>query len=315
MAVRGSAALVLLSVLLTGSTAYYLPGTFPQAWSAGEPLSAEVNSLRSFETELPFDYYSLPFCKPAGGVRASSSNVNIGTFLTGQRLENSPYNFTMMVNEETKDACPTDGFYGPLSNHEAENLKERIREKYRVNMVLDNLPVTTYDLHQSPDSVRTGFDLGFMDDSGEFFVNNHIMFKILVHPVTAQFLTARDNFYAAEVDVRRRQLMSDAVANARYRAASQRNAGWLPVALPCPDATSNGQIVPPQKVAEGEKIVYTYDVMWEQSEIKWVSRWDSYLRMPRGQVHWLSILNSLLVLTLLSGVVAIVMFRTIRRDL
>jgi hypothetical protein len=59
--------------------------------------AAEVNSLRSFETELPFDYYSLPFCKPAGGVRASSSNVNIGTFLTGQRLENSPYNFTMMV--------------------------------------------------------------------------------------------------------------------------------------------------------------------------------------------------------------------------
>jgi transmembrane 9 superfamily protein 2/4 len=34
-----------------------------------------------------------------------------------------------------------------------------------------------------------------------------------------------------------------------------------------------------------------------------------------SQVHWLSILNSLLVLTLLSGVVAIVMFRTIRRDL
>jgi hypothetical protein len=29
-----------------------------------------------------------------------------------------------------------------------QNLKERIREKYRVNMVLDNLPVTTYDLHQ-----------------------------------------------------------------------------------------------------------------------------------------------------------------------
>lgn len=32
-------------------------------------------------------------------------------------------------------------------------------------------------------------------------------------------------------------------------------------------------------------------------------------------MHWLSILNSLLVLLLLSGVVAIVMFRTIRRDL
>mmetsp|Transcript_3544 Transcript_3544/g.8825 ORF Transcript_3544/g.8825 Transcript_3544/m.8825 type:complete len:694 (-) Transcript_3544:103-2184(-) len=314
--------------------AYYLPGTFPQAWAAGEQLSAEVNSLRSFETELPFDYYSLPFCKPVGGVRPSSSNVNIGTFLTGQRLENSPYNFTMMTNQEVMDACPEASFYGPLSNHEAENLKQRIREGYRVNLVLDNLPVTTYDLDRSPDSVRTGFELGFEDDQGNTYVNNHIMFKILVHPVTAQFLTARDNFYAAEVDVRRRQLLADAAANATggvlagddevyytvvgfeaLACSIRRNAGWLPAPVSCPESTSTGKVVPPQPVAEGEKIVYTYDVMWEQSEIKWVSRWDSYLRMPRGQVHWLSILNSLLVLLLLSGVVAIVMFRTIRRDL
>lgn len=151
--------------------------------------------------------------------------------------------------------------------------------------------------------MRTGFELGFEDDQGNTYVNNHIMFKILVHPVTAQFLTARDNFYAAEVDVRRRQLLADAAANATggvlagddevyytvvgfeaLACSIRRNAGWLPAPVSCPESTSTGKVVPPQPVAEGEKIVYTYDVMWEQSEIKWVSRWDSYLRMPRGQV-------------------------------
>ena len=31
-------------------------------------------------------------------------------------------------------------------------------------------------------------------------------------------------------------------------------------------------------------IVYTYDVHWQPSQIKWASRWDAYLRMPGGKV-------------------------------
>ena len=65
---------------------------------------------------------------------------------------------------------------------------------------------------QDPESVRTGFEVGYIDESG-VYVNNHVMFKILVHPVTAQFLTARDRFYATEIDVRRRQLLEDAAQN------------------------------------------------------------------------------------------------------
>ena len=60
-------------------------------------LAADVNSLTSPETELPFEYYSLPFCKPPEGVRSTLSAINPGTILTGARIENSPYNFTTMV--------------------------------------------------------------------------------------------------------------------------------------------------------------------------------------------------------------------------
>lgn len=30
--------------------------------------------------------------------------------------------------------------------------------------------------------------------------------------------------------------------------------------------------------------MYTYDVHWQPSQIKWASRWDAYLRMPGGKV-------------------------------
>ena len=61
--------------------------------------------------------------------------------------------------------------------------------------------------------------------------------------------------------------------------------------------------------------MYTYDVYWELSDISWASRWDAYLRMPGGRVHWFSILNSLMVVLVMSSIVAMIMMRTIRRDL
>lgn len=59
--------------------------------------AAEVNSLTSSETELPYNYYTLPFCKPPEGVKKSLSSINPGTILMGSRIENSPYNFSMLV--------------------------------------------------------------------------------------------------------------------------------------------------------------------------------------------------------------------------
>ena len=67
--------------------------------------------------------------------------------------------------------------------------------------------------------------------------------------------------------------------------------------------------------AAGTNVVYTYDVYWELTDISWASRWDAYLRMPGGRVHWFSILNSLMVVVVMSSIVAMIMLRTIRRDL
>jgi transmembrane 9 superfamily member 2/4 len=71
----------------------------------------------------------------------------------------------------------------------------------------------------------------------------------------------------------------------------------------------------PQPIAEGEDIVYSYDVFWEESDTRWASRWDHYLKMPSTNVHWFSILNSVLVVLVMSVLVAVILMRTVRRDL
>lgn len=47
----------------------------------------------------------------------------------------------------------------------------------------------------------------------------------------------------------------------------------------------NDDHITPQEIKEGADIVYTYDVYWQDSKIKWASRWDAYLRMPGGKVR------------------------------
>ena len=44
------------------------------------------------------------------------------------------------------------------------------------------------------------------------------------------------------------------------------------------------------------------------------SRWDLYLYMGDDQIHWFSIINSLAIVLLLTGIVAMIMMRTLRRD-
>merc|ERR1719461_2801762 len=68
-------------------------------------------------------------------------------------------------------------------------------------------------------------------------------------------------------------------------------------------------------LASNDEITYTYDVVWSESEIRWASRWDNYLKMTGGQIHWFSILNSMMIMLFLSGMVAMILFRTLHRDI
>jgi hypothetical protein len=65
------------------------------------PPAGQVNSLTSFETDLPFEYYSMPFCKPPEGVHRAGNAANLGTVIMGVKLLNSQYNFTIMVRTST----------------------------------------------------------------------------------------------------------------------------------------------------------------------------------------------------------------------
>ena len=92
--------------LLGVAAGFYLPGVAVREYSDGERVEIKVNKLSSTKTQLPYDYYSLPFCKPAEIVNKIE---NLGEVLRGDRIMNSHYDLKARRRGHRARALPTLG--------------------------------------------------------------------------------------------------------------------------------------------------------------------------------------------------------------
>ncbi|CAG0907001.1 unnamed protein product [Cyprideis torosa] len=74
----------------------------------------------------------------------------------------------------------------------------------------------------------------------------------------------------------------------------------------------------PKTLPPGSQIIYTYSVNFvKDNSIKWSSRWDHILEAnyPQSNIQWFSIFNSLIIVLFLSGMVAMILLRTLHKDI
>lgn len=63
-------------------------------------------------------------------------------------------------------------------------------------------------------------------------------------------------------------------------------------------------------------VLYTYDVDWIPSTTAWSDRWDVYLLSAASdEIHVFAIVNSLMIILFLSGIVGMIVCRTLSRDI
>ena len=108
----------------------------------GERVEVKVNKLTSTVTQLPRNYYDLAFCKPE---TLTYKVENIGEVLHGSMIQNSPYEL-YMGKSDFKVLCKAD-----LTKAQAADFAKRIRQDYRVQMIMDNLPAATRMISEQPD--------------------------------------------------------------------------------------------------------------------------------------------------------------------
>ena len=88
-------------LLQTVQAANYFPGIAPASYSPEQKLPLYVNKLTSTHTQIPYDYYSLPFCHP----KIKVYGKGIGSNLEGDRIENSLYKLSVLKNKPCSIVC------------------------------------------------------------------------------------------------------------------------------------------------------------------------------------------------------------------
>jgi len=63
-------------------------------------------------------------------------------------------------------------------------------------------------------------------------------------------------------------------------------------------------------ITAAASVVYTYDVIWVQSDVPWSRRWDIFLTSGGDEdIHWFSIINSVMIVLFLTGMIAMILVR------
>eukprot|EP00889_Picochlorum_renovo_P008385 jgi/Picre1/35415/NNA_002877.t1 len=213
----------------------------PQDFAVGDEIAIKVNKLSSSKN-LPYDFYSLyGFCKPKDGIHKFVENL--GEVLRGDRIENSVYTGAFRQNSRCQVACGKH----VLTKKEAHLMESRIDDEYKVNMILDNLPVGMVLYHENE---ATG-------------LSRIVGFEVEPHSV--------------------RHSVDDK--------------GKL---KGCDDKVGIDPGMKKQEVDDDEQVVFSYDIVYEPSDITWASRWDTYLIQTDKEVHWFSVINSLMIVLFLT---------------
>mmetsp|Transcript_8559 Transcript_8559/g.18799 ORF Transcript_8559/g.18799 Transcript_8559/m.18799 type:complete len:637 (+) Transcript_8559:178-2088(+) len=297
--------IALLVVVLLGlcQAVYYLPGVTPNIFKEGDEVALKANKIISTKTPLQYDYYDVPFCKRS---HTKSRAENLGERLTGDSVTTSPYQLRMKKDETCVVLCQK-----VYKKSEVDMFKHMIDQEYRVHWLLDALPVAVRN--DELGFVSRGYPVGFMGTvSGRkapvHFLFNHVRIIVRFNENPEQFEGTRIvGFEVVPLSVKHEY--------AGEKGTFNKDTSVLTTCSSTTPAVFNPAKF--QQVEEkNEEIIYSYDVKWERSELTWSQRWDVYLKgNPDDEIHYFSIVNSLMIVLFLTGVVAMIMLRTLHKDI
>ncbi|MFH4974085.1 hypothetical protein AB6A40_000794 [Gnathostoma spinigerum] len=275
---------------------FYVPGVAPVEFKLGSPIEVKAIKLTSTSGVVPYEYYSLPFCRPSGELHYKSENL--GEVMRGDRIVNTPYEVFMKEDTQCQVQCTDGGKPKKLSAKESTELTKRILEDYHVHLLIDNLPVVTrFTLPQSGEVVlERGYRLGW-EEKGHFYVNNHLDITLKYHEHSPGL------YRVVGFEVQPHSISSDRITLGKDSECSIK-------VMDHDDPSGHKEILPSEN-----EVYWTYSVQWEKSDIPWASRWDAYLQMKDVQIHWFSIVNSVIIIICLSGFLSVIIVRTVRRDI
>ena len=288
------------------------PGVSPEEYKDNVEVIMYTDLVNSKKTQVPFEFYDLPMCPPPPltTIRKWKKRKNLGNRLQGVEQKPAPFIMKVKQSHGCKPICLVS-----ISAAQLRHMRKLVERQYRVHLTLDQLPVLmrSKELNYAVRGYPVGFKAppGFTGkETDEFYLYNHLKFTISYREGANDFKGIRiTGFDIYPVSF-----------------AHQIGEAWTETS---PVSTFNG-VCTTEVINDSStylalrtgadkapiKVLYSYEVEWVASDLVWADRWDVYLLgSPDDDIHYFAIVNSLMIVVFLTGAIATIMIRTLRKDI
>ena len=260
---------------------------FDYSHAKGEDLEILAGSLSSRRAIIPYGYTKLNICQSR---KIISVEDTLGEILTGESYYTTGYKAKTNEDQLCQVLC-----YNNFSEKNIKIYEKLIKRRYFSNWIVDKMPAgrIVYNQETKQTSLKyfQGIPLGFFID-GKIYIYNHLQFHILLNKID------EDKFNVVGFNVLPMSIKHDKDK---------------PICATELKLLLNNFNKPFQPLEEGN-ILFTYDVIYEYSDITYATRWDHY-KPSKEKIHWAGIYISELLVALVSIFVVIILKKNIKGDI
>ena len=267
---------------------------FDYSHEEGSQINIQVGSLSSNNYIIPYSYKRLQICDFGKLKRVED---NLGEILSREDLYISNYFTNINENKYCALLCNNQ-----FMRHNLKILRRLIERNYHTNWYVDSMPAGL--IYYNPETQKeevdyfSGIPLGKKEDN-KYIIYNHLHFKILINKANSNNEKNKYNIVGLSV----------------LPVSIQHNISNINST--CLKNISNPEKeINPQYIydIEYQMVVFTYDIVFEKSNITLASRWDHY-KTSNQSIHWTGIIISISILTFSTVVIALLFANNIKKDI
>ena len=253
-------------------------------------LQIQAGALSSIDDIIPFSYEKLKICNSDKIVKVEDT---LGEILTGEKIFSTEYKAFTGNDSFCEILC-----HNQFDEESINLIKRLIKGNYFINWYLDKLPagILSYnkDTKETKIDYFKGIPLGYMEND-VYYINNHLQFHILINEID------RKKFNVVGFNI-----LPMSLEHEGEKALCEKN----------PKNILKNFDIKPQALLgnNNNKILFTYDIIFEKSNITLGLRWDHY-KTSNTKIHWIGIFLSQIIVIGLAIIIIMVLIKNINADI
>ncbi|MBA0631054.1 hypothetical protein Godav_003088 [Gossypium davidsonii] len=293
---------------------YQLLHWFSFQYQSDDPVTLWVNKVGPYNNpQETYNYYSLPFCHP--GTNPAHKWGGLGEVLGGNELIDSQINIKFLKNVDKSTICQLE-----LDEAKVRQFKDAIENSYWFEFFMGMFSFSFFYIKIDLKALNSfgiewmfaGFRYHFIYMA--YFVGALTIFLafLFCHVCALNDAESSDDLplwgFVGELHPDKNSDNGKHVLYTHKNIVIKYNKDQI--------IHVNLTQESPKPLEAGRVLDMTYSVKWLQTNVTFARRFDVYLDYPffEHQIHWFSVFNSFMMVIFLTGLVSMILMRTLRND-